>query len=119
MPKTHRDLVAWQLGMDLAQACYVLCRTLPKDERFGLVSQINRSAVSIPANIAEGHGRFTRADFARFLTIAHGSLTELDTHLEVALRRGYLSREEADQILPRVTELGKMIRSFRATLRGR
>ena len=57
MAKTHRDLVAWQLGMELAQTCYTLSRSLPATERFGLVSQINRSAVSVPANIAEGYGR--------------------------------------------------------------
>lgn len=88
MPMTHRDLVAWQLGMELAQHCYQVVGHLPLTERYGLRSQITRAAVSVPANIAEGFGRESRREFARFLAISAGSLKELETHLELCRRCG-------------------------------
>ena len=117
--RTHRELLIWQRGMDLADAVEEFVRKLPASERFTLADQTKRAARSIPTNIAEGHGRFSPADFARFLTIAHGSLTELDTHLEFARRRSYLSDEEWKRLSSTAGELGRMIRAFRASLRRR
>ena len=117
--RTHRDLLIWQRGMDLADTVEELVGRLPEGERFTLADQMIRAVRSVPTNIAEGHGRFSPADFARFLTIAHGSLTELDTHLEIAKRRGYLSPEGWAGVDGKLSELGRMIRSFRAALRRR
>lgn len=88
--RTYRDLVAWQLGMDLVQTVYGLTNSFPKVEQFGLTSQMRRAAVSIPANIAEGFGRGRKAEFRRFLEIARGSLFELQTHAELARRLGWI-----------------------------
>jgi four helix bundle protein len=77
----HRDLRVWQAAMDLAEAVYALTRSLSRDEIYGLTSQLNRAAVSIPSNLAEGYGRGGR-DYERFVSMAYGSLLELETQLE-------------------------------------
>ena len=91
--KSHRDLIAWQKAMNLAEAIYQLIRSFPKEEVYGLTSQIRRCAVSIPANVAEGQGRRSKKEFQQFLGHARGSLLELDTHLELTLRFGYINFE--------------------------
>lgn len=83
--KTFRDLIAWQRAMELVAALYEATLAMPNDERFGLTSQIRRSAVSIPSNIAEGHARQSRADYLRFLRMARGSLAEVSTQYELCL----------------------------------
>ena len=85
--RNYRDLVAWQKGMNLAERTYAVTAGFPDTEKFGLVSQMRRAAVSVPANIAEGFGRFRKAEFRRFLEIAIGSLFELQTLAELARRR--------------------------------
>src|SRR5712692_4805031 len=89
--KSHRDLIAWQKSMDLVVAVYEITKSFPKEELYGLTSQIRRAAVSIPANIAEGQGRRSKPEFRQFLGNARGSLLELDTHLGLALRFAYLN----------------------------
>src|SRR5699024_69885 len=84
--RTHKDLKVWQDSMELVEMVYIFSKTLPKDEMYGLTSQIKRSAVSIPSNIAEGAGRKGEAEWIRFLYIALGSLTELETQLELCKR---------------------------------
>ncbi len=86
-------LIAWQKAMNLAEAIYQLTRSFPKEEVYGLTSQIRRCAVSIPANVAEGQGRRSKKEFQQFLGHARGSLLELDTHLELTLRFGYINFE--------------------------
>ena len=88
--KTYRDLLAWQKGMDLAEHVCRATGEFPAEEKFGLVAQLRRAAVSVPANIAEGFGRENRKDFRRFLRIAHGSLFEVQTHGELPRRLGWL-----------------------------
>jgi len=88
--KTHRDLIAWQASMQLVVEAYRVARQLPDVERYGLAAQLRRAAVSIPANIAEGFGRSTRGDYLRHLSIASGSLREIQTHLEVIALLEYL-----------------------------
>ena len=90
--RTHRDLEAWKVGMDLTVEVYRLTRALPSEERFGLTAQARRAATSIPANIAEGHGRKTTGDFLQSLSIARGSLAELQTHLELMVRLDFVDR---------------------------
>lgn len=91
--RSFRDLIAWQKAMAVAQLVYVATRHFPADERFGLVTQCRRAATSVAANIAEGHGRRSPAYFIHFLRIARGSVSELDTELELAHRLGFLSLE--------------------------
>ncbi len=92
--RTYRDLVAWQLGMDLAQAVFRLTADFPKSEQYGMVSQMRRAAASVPANIAEGYGRGRKAEFRRYLEIARGSLFELQTYAELARRLEWIRGEE-------------------------
>jgi len=87
----YRDLRAWQKAVDLGIECYTLSRVFPKEERYGLTKQIRDAAVSIAANIAEGNGRLTTGEYLNHLSIARGSLREVDTHLEFALRLRYAS----------------------------
>ena len=88
--RAHRRLVVWQRAMELAVEARALARRLPAIERFDLASQMRRAASSVPANIAEANGRHHRGDQVRFLSVARGSLMELDTHLEIAVRSGYV-----------------------------
>src|SRR5882724_917493 len=87
--QTHRDLKVWQLGMDVAEQVYDLTKAFPDCERFGLISQLRRAAVSVPANIAEGNARSSTKEYLRYLSIAVGSLAEVETFLELALRLAY------------------------------
>ena len=89
--KSHRDLIAWQKAMDLVVLIYQSTAGFPKYELYGVTSQMRRAAASIPANIAEGQGRRSKSEFGQFLGNARGSLLELDTHLELALRLNYLT----------------------------
>lgn len=84
--RTFRDLIAWQRGMELAEAVYEYTSRMPESERFGLVSQLRRAAISVPSNIAEGHARQSTADYVKFLRIARGSVAELSTQIELAVR---------------------------------
>lgn len=107
--QSYRDLRVWQRGMELAEVCFRLAQTLPVDQRFGLASQIQRAAVSIPANIAEGHCRRHRADYARHLSVARGSLGELETHLLLTERLGLLTHSTLVPALSLADQLGRML----------
>ena len=87
--RDHRDLFAWQKAIDLGLACYSVSRSFPREERYGLTKQLRDSAVSVAANIAEGNGRLTTGEYLDHLSVARGSLREVDTHLEFALRLVY------------------------------
>ena len=107
--RSFRDLRVWQKAVDLVVTCYGLTKRLPPDERFGLISQIQRAAVSIPANIAEGYARRTRGDYVRHLAIAGGSLAELETHWEIVLRLGFLKNDDLIQFAAQSSAVGKML----------
>jgi four helix bundle protein len=104
-PLTVQDLKIWQKSMDLVEACYRASTAIPREERFGLISQMRRAATSVPANIAEGYGRWNVKEFARFLAIANGSLRELETHVVIARRLGYLSPRGCAPCLNRQAKL--------------
>ncbi len=106
---SYRDLIVWKRAMDLAESVYRLTRAYPREELYGLTSQTRRAAVSIPANIAEGHGRGTRAAYAGFLRIARGSLREVETHLMLASRLELADRELVEQLLRDCDEIGRML----------
>lgn len=114
MLKNHKDLDVWQRSFDLCKAIYRLTVAFPSEERFGLVSQIRRNAVSIPSNIAEGYNRNSTRDYVRFLWIANGSIAELDTQLQLALE---LELGTAAQISVAIDELGHIERMLRALMR--
>lgn len=116
MVKNYTDLIVWQKSMDLVVEVYSLTKLLPEDERFGLVSQMRRSAVSIPSNIAEGHTRSSRRDFLRFLSIARGSKSELQTQLLICEKVNLLSRNDTLKALKLCSEISKMLTSLVSTL---
>lgn len=117
--RSHRDLSVWQLGMRIAEDVYAVSRDFPDDERFSLTSQIRRAAISIPANIAEGNSRSTTKDYLRFLSIAVGSLAEIETFLELARRFDYCKSDRIDDILVRVAEERRMLRGLQRSLRSK
>lgn len=98
--------------MDLAEACYVLVRVFPKDELFGLTSQVRRAAASVPANIAEGYGRELTRSYIQSLRVAQGSLKELETHLLLAQRVGILTTDRLSPVMARCDETGKILRAL-------
>lgn len=108
----YRDLLVWQKAMVIAEQTYLLSRSFPREEQFGLTSQARRAAASVAANIAEGYGRGTRPSYASFVRIAQGSLKELETHLMLAERVGVAKAGSIDTILAEADELGKMFRSL-------
>ncbi len=114
--ESHRDLKVWQRGMELAEETYRLGKLLPKAEEYRLTSQLLRAAASVPANIAEGHARGTRKDYANFVNIARGSLAETETFLLLAVRTGLLKEEQAEMALSLTQELGRMLTVLRQRL---
>ena len=99
----------WQRSMDLVVETYKVTAFLPKEEQYGLVSQMRRAAVSIPSNIAEGQSRHTIKEYLNFLSIAKGSKSELETQLEICIRLGFLKREQASNAQALCDEVGKML----------
>ncbi|WP_426230322.1 four helix bundle protein [Pararhizobium sp. DWP3-4] len=106
---SYRDLKVWQLAIDISVACYEVTKTLPREEIYGLTSQIRRSSASVAANIAEGYGRENRGSFVQFLRIAQGSLKELETHLIIAGRVDLIRSAVLSELLDKCDENGKML----------
>src|SRR6266487_4144641 len=106
---SYRDLTVWQRAMDLVDLTYEITKAFPKDERFGLTAQLQRCAVSIPSNIAEGHGRHHLGEYLHHLSIANGSLMELETQLMIASRREYLPADQGRTLLESSAEVGRML----------
>jgi len=117
--KSYKDLRVWQDAMLLAELSYRLTRKFPKEEMFGLVSQIRRAAASVPANIAEGHGRENTQAFVQYLRIAQGSLKELETHLLLAQRVELTGAQAAAPAMEKCQSVGKMIRALIRALQER
>jgi len=109
MVQTFRDLIVWQRSMELTVAIYRLTQKFPREEIYGLTSQIRRSAVSIPSNIAEGQGRLSQREFKHFLSIARGSNSELQTQLEIARALGFGESTMIDEAEILSHEVGKML----------
>ena len=114
--RSHRDLIAWQKAMDLVVTIYEATKIFPKEETYGLTSQLRRASASIPANIAEGQGRRLTKEFQQFLANARGSLLEVDTHLELALRLGYLNQGKHSAIQEKVNEVGRLLNGLLRSL---
>jgi four helix bundle protein len=109
----HRDLAVWQKSMSLVTDIYSATRCFPHDEVFGLSSQIRWAAISIPSNLAEGHGRNSRREFRQFIGQAQGSLLELETQLEIAQNLGYLSGKVVLELLSKAGEIGRMLNGLK------
>jgi len=114
--KGYRGLGIWQKAMDVTVDIYNLVKKLPKEELYSLSNQMRRAAVSIPSNIAEGQDRNSDKDFAKFLIIARGSKSELETQLQICVRVGYLTDIDIEKVMSNLAELGRMLTAFIATL---
>ncbi len=109
----HKDLKAWQCAMDLVVFIYQLTRTFPRDELYGLVAQLRRAAVSIPSNIAEGYGRHSARELYRFVNNALGSLREVETQVELALRLGYISNSTCADSMRQTKRVKQLLQGLR------
>jgi four helix bundle protein len=114
--RNYRDLLAWQKAVALAEAVYRASATLPDDERYGLMSQMRRAVVSVSANIAEGEGRRTRGEFLNHLSIAHGSVRELETPVIIACRLEMFSDAASKSLLDMASEVGRLVRGLSNSL---
>lgn len=114
--KNYQELIVWQKAMDMVEAVYNASRSFPREEIYGLTSQIRRAAVSIPSNIAEGQGRRTTSDFLRHLSIAHGSLREVETQIMIAERLGYIAKAELVELMNRAGEVGRLLNGLMSSL---
>jgi four helix bundle protein len=115
----YRDLLVWQKSMDAVVKVYELTQQFPAYEKFGLANQLQRAAVSVPANIAEGHGRKSTAVFINHISIAYGSLMEVETHIQIAERLGYVSQSTSISLLSELDELGRMLTGLKNSLAKR
>ncbi len=114
--KSYKDLLVWQKGITLVKEIYRLTQTFPDTEKFGLVSQMRRAAVSVPSNIAEGQCRHTRKEFIQFLSHSEGSVAELETQLVLSVELGYCTLAQTQRVMNLTTELSKMLDSLRRKL---
>jgi four helix bundle protein len=117
--KGFRELRVWQCGMDLVEEVYRLTKGFPKDELYGLTNQLRRAAVSVPSNIAEGQTRSFVKEYLQFLSVARGSLAEVQTQIEIAARLKYLSAEQVQPMLERAESLARQLNALRSSLAER
>jgi len=117
--QSYKDLIVWQKGIQLVTLIYKVTEKFPKSELFGLISQIRRAAVSIPANLAEGYTRKHRAEYAQFVRIAFGSGAELETHLFIAQKLGYLNQKEVSEVTILLDEVMRMLNKLSSSLMAR
>ena len=115
-PNSYKDLIVWQKGIILVKQIYHLTKDFPNDEKFGLISQMRRAAVSIPSNIAEGQARRTTPDFIRFISMAEGSLAELNTQIVIAVELEYCKNDNVIEIFSMIDELQRMLNALRRKL---
>ncbi len=117
--RNYQDLIAWQKAMDLVEEVYRATREFPKEELYGLTSQLRRAVVSVPSNVAEGQGRRTANEFQHFLSIAHGSLREVETQLMIAHRLAYLPTESLQSLMNLAAEVGRLSQGLSNSLATR
>lgn len=116
--RNYQELIVWQKAMDLVESVYAASRSFPREEIYGLTSQLRRAAISIPSNIAEGQGRRTTPDFIRHLSIGYGSLREVETQLLIAARLRYLSDAKCQDLLKITAEVGRLFNGLMSSLTG-
>ena len=110
--RNYCDLIVWQKAMELVTETYNHTKSFPEEERYGLTSQLRRSSVSLPSNMAEGYGRNSTQDYIRFLRIANGSLFEMQTQLEIAFNLGFLKEESFSVLFDLSREIERMLSSL-------
>jgi len=115
--KPHKKLDVWKKAIDLVQKIYDLTKTFPKNEDYSLTNQMRRAAISVPSNISEGAARQTKKEFIQFLHTAQGSLSELDTQLEIAIRLGYLKEDRLSEVSLLTNDIDKMLTGLIKSLR--
>lgn len=115
--KTHKDLDVWKFSIDLVIKIYKLTDNFPSDEKYGIINQMRRSAVSIPSNIAEGAGRTSTKEFANFISISLGSLSELETQLIISQKLSFLNFDSFDEIMNDLIQIRKMLLGLKKSLR--
>ena len=118
MVQSYRDLIAWNKAMELVTEIYRVTRNFPKEELFGLMSQLRRAAVSIPSNIAERKGRLSKGEFRQFLGNARGSLAEVETQILIAQNLSYLDEPETNRLLTKVEEMGKILNGLISAIKN-
>ena len=115
MAGSYRDLIAWKKAMVLVREIYCATEAFPREERYGLMSQLRRAAVSVPSNIAEGQARYSRREFHHFLNNARGSLAEVETQIVLANDLGHLASKETNALLLKTSELGRIVNGLIAS----
>jgi four helix bundle protein len=115
--RSYRDLLVWQKSIAMIKEAYCATSAFPDDERYGLANQLKRAAVSVAANIAEGHARATTGDYIRFLNISYGSLAEIETHIVIARELGMISFAVEQNLLEQSAEIGRMLNGLIASLK--
>ena len=117
--ETHKDLRVWQQSIELVTSIYMITKTFPKEEMFGLVSQMRRAAVSVPSNIAEGYARGTDRENLHFLRISSGSMSEVETQLLLSWNLGYISQESYDELSENLTSVWKQLNALKSSIKKR
>ena len=115
--QSYRDLVVWQKSMRLVTETYLVTESFPKSEMFGLTSQLRRAVISVPSNIAEGQGRDSTKEFLHHLSIAYGSLMEVETQIQIAVNLSYIQQSEADKLADKCAEVGRLLNGLLRSLK--
>jgi len=118
MAQSYQQLVAWQKAMEFVTEIYRATRALPREEMYGLATQMRRAAISVPSNIAEGQARYSRREFYRFLQVARGSLAEIETQIMIAMSLEYLTPAAARSLITRTAELGRILNGLIASTKS-
>jgi four helix bundle protein len=119
MGRSYRDLIAWQKAMKFVREIYTVTQLFPREERYGIINQLRRAAVSVPSNIAEGQARFSQKEFHHFLSQARGSLVEIETQLLIARDLKFLPSNKAELLLKDADELGRILNGLIASTKSR
>ena len=117
--ETHKDLRVWQQSIEMVTSIYLMTQSFPKEEIFGLVTQLRRASVSVPSNIAEGYARGTDKEKLHFLRIASGSISEVETQLMLGLNLGYIDQEKYNELSETVTSVWKQLNSLISSIKNR
>ena len=115
--RSYRELVAWRKAMDLVNDVYTATRAWPNEELYSLTSQVRRAAISVPSNIAEGQGRRSTKEFLKHVSIAYGSLMEVETQIIIAKEQGYCSAAQAEELLALAAEVGRLLNGLSNSLK--
>jgi four helix bundle protein len=118
MGQSYRELIVWQKAMSFVMEVYAATKAFPRDELYGLATQLRRAAVSVPSNVAEGQARYSPREFHHFLSHARGSLVEIETQLMIAQNLGYLTETHTEHLLANAAELGKILNGLIASIKS-